>query len=476
MTESNFSAQTLRYFDSNIETFTHDLSELIAIPSVRDISSCSPNAPFGLPIRNAFDFLINWAKREGFEVRDHDGYALDISFGEGLQEIGILHHVDVVEAGNLDSWLTPAFEMHQQGDDLLGRGVTDNKGPLMASLYILKMFKALDVTLDKKIRVIIGGAEETTWECVEHYFNHNPQPDYGFSPDGDFPIVNGEKGILYASLQREFPTHNGLGTCQIVSIESERDRTSTCYQLSIYLTGEKAAEVAATFETSATVTLANVAQSDNHQQKELYCVELSTPWEKSRNPHKVDNCMDQFVRHMRHVEGLDTNSRNLIDLLDACFSDSNDASKLGLAHQDNEMGSTTCCVSSINLSQHGYNLDFDFRFPKGLTIDQARTQLQYVSQQYGVRLIEHQYLPLSYLSPESELIQAMGKAYSEVTKMDAQCFSKGAASYARALNNGVAFGPTFPGDVTRVHEPNERLSLESLKRAITIYVKVLISL
>ncbi|MFA0675183.1 Xaa-His dipeptidase, partial [Vibrio sp. 10N.222.51.A6] len=128
---------------------------------------------------------------------------------------------------------------------------------------------------------------------------------------------------LYASLQREFPTHNGLGTCQIVSIESERDRTSTCYQLSIYLTGEKAAEVAATFETSATVTLANVAQSDNHQQKELYCVELSTPWEKSRNPHKVDNCMDQFVRHMRHVEGLDTNSRNLIDLLDACFSDSN---------------------------------------------------------------------------------------------------------------------------------------------------------
>lgn len=476
MTESNFSAQTLRYFDSNIETFTRDLSELIAIPSVRDISSCSPNAPFGLPIRNAFDFLINWAKREGFEVRDHDGYALDISHGEGSQEIGILHHVDVVEAGDLNAWLTPAFEMHQHGDDLLGRGVTDNKGPLMASLYILKMFKALDVTLDKNIRVIIGGAEETTWECVEHYFNHNPQPDYGFSPDGDFPIVNGEKGILYASLQREFPTHNGLGTCQIVSIESERDRTSTCYQLSIYLTGEKAAEVAAIFETSATVTLANVAQSDNHQQKELYCVELSTPWEKSRNPHKVDNCMDQFVRHMRHVEGLDTNSRNLIDLLDACFSDSNDASKLGLAHQDKEMGSTTCCVSSINLNQHGYNLDFDFRFPKGLTIDQARTQLQYVSQQYGVRLIEHQYLPLSYLSPESELIQAMGKAYSEVTKMDAQCFSKGAASYARALNNGVAFGPTFPGDVTRVHEPNERLSLESLKRAITIYVKVLISL
>ena len=121
-------------------------------------------------------------------------------------------------------------------------------------------------------------------------------------------------------------------------------------------------------------------------------------------------------------------------------------------------------------------LDFDFRFPKGLSIEETRTQLQHLSQKYGVSFNEQQYLPLSYLSPESALIQAMGKAYSEVTGMESQCFSKGAASYARALSNGVAFGPTFPGDVTHVHEPNEQLSLESLRKAITIYVKVLISL
>jgi succinyl-diaminopimelate desuccinylase len=466
MTESNFSTQTLDYLDQNFSALLNDLSGLIAIPSVRDTATRQSNAPFGQAIREAFDYLISWAEREGFDVRDHEGYALDISFGEGKQEIAILHHVDVVEAGDLNAWLTPAFEMHQQGDVLFGRGVTDNKGPLVASLYILKMFKALNVKLDKKIRVIIGGAEETTWECVEHYFQHNPQPDYGFSPDGDFPIVNGEKGILYTSLQRAFPALNDLGSCQIVSIESERDRTSTCYQLTVSLSGVKAGEVSAMFADFAKVTRTN----------ELYRVELSTPWEKSRNPHKVDNCMDQFVHQMRHVEGLDSNSRHLIALLDAWFADSAEGSKLGLAHQDDEMGATTCCVSSINLDQHGYNLDFDFRFPKGLTIDQTRTQLHHLSQQYGVTMIEQQYLPLSYLSPESDLIQAMGKAYSEVTKTDAQCFSKGAASYARALDNGVAFGPTFPGDVTCVHQPNERLSLKSLKKAITIYVKVLISL
>lgn len=466
MMDSNFSEQHLAYFEHHNNALLDDLSGLIAIPSTRDLSTKTDNAPFGIAIREAFDYLIKFAHREGLSVRDHQGYALDISIGSGEEEIAILHHVDVVEAGNYQKWKTPPFKMHQQGDLLFGRGVTDNKGPLMASLYILKWFKECQIPLNKTIKVIIGGAEETTWECVDHYFNHNPQPDYGFSPDGDFPIVNGEKGILYASLEHQFDVNSEQGSCQIVNIKSERDRTSTCHHLMIEFAGEQAASVAKQFESVAKIT----------QTEERYCVELSTPWEKSRNPQKVNNCINIFVHKLQHVDALDTNSKKLIQLLDTWFVDSTDGSKLGLAHQDEEMGMTTCCVSSLNMDQHGYNLDFDFRFPKGLTIDKTRTQLHTLSQQYGVSFVEHQYLPLSYLSPENRLIQVMGKAYFDVTQTNAQCFSKGAASYARALENGVAFGPTFPGDKTFVHEPNEQLSLRSLHKSIIIYVKVLISL
>lgn len=465
MMERNLSLQSLEYFDCHINELVDDLAGLIAIPSVRDESTKSTEAPFGQGIRESFDYLIQWAEQEGFESRDHQGYALDISYGEGEEEIGILHHVDVVPAGDEAEWITAPFLLHRNEDLVFGRGVTDNKGPLVASLYILKMFKQFNIPMKRKIRVIIGGAEETTWECVEHYFRHQPQPAFGFSPDGDFPIVNGEKSILYAELQKEFPALCNFGRCQIYRIESEKDRGSTCHQLTVWLSGE-AASVAQSFNSIATVT----------QEEELYRVELTTPWEKSRNPHRVPNCMDKFMAVMRHVEGLDANSQCFIELLDNYFTESIDGAKLGLAYTDEEMGSTSCCVSSINLDEHGYNLDFDFRFPKGLTIEETRTQLQHLSQKYGVSIIEQQYLPLSYLSPESELIQAMGKAYSEVTGMEAQCFSKSAASYARALSNGVAFGPTFPGDVAKVHEPNEQLSLESLRKAITIYVKLLISL
>ncbi|WP_322864145.1 Sapep family Mn(2+)-dependent dipeptidase [Aeromonas allosaccharophila] len=464
--ESKFSAQIIDCVEQNLDGFVNDLSSLIAIPSVRDLTTQSENAPFGFHIRQAFDYLMDFAKREGLDVRDHQGYALDISYGQGDQEIALLHHVDVVPAGHDVLWRTPPYRMTKVGNMIFGRGVTDNKGPLMASLYIIKLFKKLNVPLTKKIRIIIGGAEETNWECVEHYFLHNPQPEYGFSPDGDFPIVNGEKGILYASLEKNFSTRESNSACQIIRIESERDRTSTCHHLTIELAGTDAAKVAGQF-----AAFADVIDCQSY-----YRVEFSTPWEKSRNPHKVDNCVDKFVSIMPNVLGLDINSTHLVDLLISKFANDHAGKKLGLHHHDDEMGQTTCCVSAINMDSSGYSLDFDFRFPKGLCIEQVRSQLLALSQQTGMNFVEHQYLPLSYLSPESPLIQAMGKAYFEVTGTHADCFSKGAASYARALKHGVAFGPTFPDEKTFVHEPNEQLNLESLIKAIKIYVKVLISL
>lgn len=467
MIADNTSALNENYLEKNIDNVISDIAALVEIPSVRDELSRSKYAPFGQPIRHAFDKLIEIATGMGLEVRDHDGYAIDISVGEGEEEIALLHHIDVVSAGDLDQWKTNPYQLVQKDGFIYGRGATDNKGPLVASLYILKMFKECSLPLDKKIRLIVGGAEETTWECIDHYFQHNPQPDYAFSPDGDFPIVNGEFGIQYSSFTGTCKPVDNDDLCQILSISSERDRTSTCHQLELTLSGKKAMEVAQQFSGLASLTKSC---------KELVCLRLETPWEKSRNPHNAVNCMDILVSVLRGVDYLDDNSKNLVKILGDLFSDSSDGSKLGLSHSDSDMGTTTCCVSAINMDQQTFNLDFDFRYPKGLSIETIRTRLQQLSKQYEVNLIEHQHLPLSYLSPESPLIQSMGKAYFDVTGMEVRCFSKRAASYARSLKNGVAFGPTFPEEVTNVHGPNEQLCTASLIKAFSIYVKVLISI
>lgn len=45
---------------------------------------------------------------------------------------------------------------------------------------------------------IVGTDEESGWGDMDYYFAHNglKDPDFGFSPDAEFPIINGEKEIL----------------------------------------------------------------------------------------------------------------------------------------------------------------------------------------------------------------------------------------------------------------------------------------
>ena len=47
-----------------------------------------------------------------------------------------------------------------------------------------------------KVRLIFGCDEESGSRCLEHYFKHFEKPRLGFSPDAEFPLINGEKGMM----------------------------------------------------------------------------------------------------------------------------------------------------------------------------------------------------------------------------------------------------------------------------------------
>ena len=53
----------------------------------------------------------------------------------------------------------------------------------------------------KTVRLIVGTQEETEWTDMDCYTKHYSLPDYGFTPDGDFPIGNVEKGCMDVTLR-----------------------------------------------------------------------------------------------------------------------------------------------------------------------------------------------------------------------------------------------------------------------------------
>ncbi|MDD3107526.1 MAG: M20/M25/M40 family metallo-hydrolase, partial [Bacilli bacterium] len=129
----------LKEIKKNKEEFVKEICELVKIPSVLEEDPLSEEAPLGKPIRESLDYVLDLGKKMGFKTKNVGNVSGHIEYGEGKEIIGVLCHVDVVPADG--KWKYPPFSATIEGDKIYGRGTQDDKGPVICSLYALKMIK-----------------------------------------------------------------------------------------------------------------------------------------------------------------------------------------------------------------------------------------------------------------------------------------------------------------------------------------------
>ena len=180
------------YIDSKKDEIIEEVSNLVRIPSVYEDSK-DITKPFGENSAKALEYFLELGKRLGFKTKNIDGFCGYVEFGEGKELLGIIGHLDVVPVG--DGWTYEPFNPTVDDGKLYGRGTTDDKGPVIASLYAMKA--VMDTSkVNKRVRLIVGLNEERDWKCIKYYKGHEEMPDLGFSPDADFPCIYAEKGIM----------------------------------------------------------------------------------------------------------------------------------------------------------------------------------------------------------------------------------------------------------------------------------------
>src|SRR5690606_23979473 len=169
----------------------HDTQRLLQIKSVLDEENATKDAPLGQGVKDALQFMLDLGEEHGFKSKNEGNLAGHIDFGEAEECVGILCHVDVVPEG--DGWSVDPYGAEIKDGKIYARGAIDDKGPTMAAFYGMKIVKELDLPLKRRVRMIIGTDEESNWRCVDHYFEHEEMPTFGFAPDADFPIIYAEK-------------------------------------------------------------------------------------------------------------------------------------------------------------------------------------------------------------------------------------------------------------------------------------------
>lgn len=198
------------------DAILNDLKELIAIDSSEDLNNTSKEYPVGPGPVKAMKKFLSFAKRDGFDTENFDNYAGRINMGSGDKRVGIIGHMDVVPAG--EGWKTDPFKMTIKDGKIYGRGSADDKGPSLAAYYGMLILKEHGFKPKKKIDFVVGTNEETNWVGIDYYLKHQPAPDVAFSPDAEFPIINGEQGIV--TLKLDFKDDPNQGDVKLWTFQS----------------------------------------------------------------------------------------------------------------------------------------------------------------------------------------------------------------------------------------------------------------
>ena len=62
-------------------------------------------------------------------------------------------HVDVYPAFKSDGWFSEPFDLTERGDQLIGRGVSDNKGPILVWINAINAYRDTGMELPVNIKV-----------------------------------------------------------------------------------------------------------------------------------------------------------------------------------------------------------------------------------------------------------------------------------------------------------------------------------
>ncbi|TMB78261.1 MAG: M20/M25/M40 family metallo-hydrolase, partial [Chloroflexi bacterium] len=93
--------------------------------------------------------------------------------GTGARTLLVYDHYDVQPPDPENEWKTPPFEPVERDGMLFGRGVSDNKGNLMARLQAIEAYRATVGELPLRIRVLFEGEEEIGSEHLADFVKEN---------------------------------------------------------------------------------------------------------------------------------------------------------------------------------------------------------------------------------------------------------------------------------------------------------------
>ena len=435
-----------RIKDDVKEQFLNSLQTIISYPSV--LNEGENGTPFGQAIQDVLEKTLELARELGFQTYiDPEGYYGYAEIGQGEELLAVLCHLDVVPAGDLEDWQTPPFEATLKDGWLIGRGVQDDKGPSLAALYAVKSLLDQGLVFTKRIRFIFGTDEETLWRCMNRYNQLEEKADLGFAPDSSFPLTYAEKGLLQVKLHGPGWEDRPLQAGRALNVVPDK----ATYK------GERLEEL-----------LPVIEQSGVNYTEETGAVTVLGLSKHSKDAAEGVNAIVGLAESLSLIQPHPA----LLFIADAVGEDATGAALFGEI-KDEPSGALSFNIATLSIDEERSEIGIDIRIPVLADKDALVERLTEVAASYQLQYEEFDYLAPLYVPLDSPLVSTLMKVYQEETGDQTPAMSSGGATFARTMENCVAYGALFPGAEQTEHQANERAKLEDLYRALEIYAETI---
>ncbi len=407
-----------------------------------------PGCPNGKETVECLRAALKILAQLGFSTyADPEGYYGYAEIGQGPL-FGILGHLDVVPARREDGWESDPFEPEVRDGKIYGRGIQDDKGPVLAAAYALRALLDGGAKLKYRVRLILGLAEETSWACINRYVEKEEIPVMSFTPDSAFPFIYAEKGLLQVEFTSAAPAKTAFFGGDSMNAVPTFARTAHSAEIEACLAAR-----GFSFKTEGAE------------------IEVIGKGAHAKNPWLGVNAVYHLAQAIYDAGKGD----RAVDFIHDCLAGKDRFEGFCSENLEDFSGPLSVNCGKVTAGPEGVRIGLDLRLP--VTTAPQEKVLELLRQkgaEYGFAMKQTDWLRSIYLPLDSELASALTAAYQQVTG-DKQSKPKvsGGATYARALDNCVAFGPNFPGQPTSEHMPNECAKIDDLMKAMEIYAVAL---
>lgn len=449
------------FAEQNRDNILRDITRLVAVPSVE--GTPEPGAPFGAGPRAALDKALEIAAELGLETYNAEGYigwAQTGPIAGGQKYLATITHTDVVPEGN--GWDADPYTVRVRDGWLLGRGVSDDKGPGILCLYALKYLKDSGIELKYPVRALLGTNEETNMHDVDYYAAHYPMPAFCFTPDAEFPVCNGEKGGFNGEIVSP-RLENGV----ILDFQGGVARNAVPDRA--FCTVRVAPDAIECTEGVTKEAGENGATVLRGQGKSGHAA----------MPAGTVNAISLLVDCLLHNHIGTEAEQSYLRVLQKLHA-ATDGSAVGIAADDGLFDPLTIIGGTIGQEDGVIRQSFDCRYPTNTDPEKMTAALEQVCGTAAHLENLTSRVPF-YIAADSPAIQTLINTYNEVTGEQQTPFTMGGGTYARHFPYAVSYGPehtdvAIPAFAGPMHGANEGAPFEKLIEALKIYILALLRL